>query len=271
MANAVPATRRLRGRGRFVAAAAAVAAAGLAVAAVAAFGGAADDSARRGGSSRANTARVERGDLVVHEIVSGTLGYGDERSLLNRLRGTITRLPKPGTVVRRGQALYDVDGKPGAYLMYGATPAWRTLDLKAPDGVDVRQLERNLVALGYDPNREVEIDDDFTVETARMVKRWQKAQGLPQSGVVELGRVVFAPGERRVSSVNASEGAPAAPGAAVMATTTSARTVEIPLDAAKRLYVAVGDTSAWSFPTAGRREERSRRSDASPARPRPAP
>ena len=63
--------------------------------------------------------------------MSGTLGYGEEQALVNRLTGTITRLPKPGTVVRRGQALYDVDGKLGAYLMYGRTPAWRTLDIKS--------------------------------------------------------------------------------------------------------------------------------------------
>lgn len=245
--SAVAATRRLGGRGVLAAAGAAVAAAGLAVAAVLAFGGSAEDSARRGGS-RANTATVVRGDLVVRETVSGTLGYGDEQTLVNRLGGTITRLPKPGTTVRRGQPLYDVDGKPGAFLMYGATPAWRTLHLKSADGVDVRQLEQNLVALGHDPNGEVEIDDDFTAETARMVKRWQKAQGLPQTGSVELGRVVFAPGARRVSSLNAAEGAPAAPGAAVMVTTSASRTVKIPLDAAKRPYVAVGDRVTVELP-----------------------
>ena len=249
VAAAADFARRLRARPTAAAlAAAAVLGMGLAVAALAALAGSPEADTATRGSRRTTVATVTRGDLVVRETVAGTLGYGKEQPLVNRLSGTITRLPNAGTIVRRGQRLYDVDGKPGAYLMYGETPAWRTLDAKSSDGVDVRQLESNLVKLGYDPNGEVEVDDDFTAATARMVKRWQKAQGLPQTGAVELGRIVFASGPRRVASVNASEGSPAAPGAAVMTTTATTRTVAIALDAAKRSYVSVGDRGRGELP-----------------------
>ena len=247
VSGAVDFRRRLRARPAAAAiAAAAVVGVGLAIAALVARGGSPD--AGRAGRTATNVATVTRGDLVIRETVAGTLGYGAEQPLVNRLAGTITHLPKPGTKVGRGEALYDVDGKPGAYLMYGDTPAWRTLEINSSDGVDVRQLESNLVALGYDPNGEVEVDDDFTAATARMVKRWQKAQGLPQTGAVELGRVIFESGPRRIASLNASEGAPAAPGATVMTTTGATPIVQIPLDASKRSYVSVGDSVAVELP-----------------------
>jgi len=32
------------------------------------------------------------------------------------------------------------------------------------------------------------------------VRRWQKSEGLPQTGEVALGRVVFVPGARRITA-----------------------------------------------------------------------
>ena len=252
VAGALAWTRRLRARPAAAAgAAAAGVAAVLALVSVVVLAGSPSSDTARNGRPRTSVATVTRGDLVVRETVSGTLGYGDEETVVNRLTGTITRLPKPGTTVRRGQALYDVDGKPGAFLLYGGTPAWRTLDSKSADGIDVRQLEWNLVKLGYDPDGDVKVDDDFDAATARMVKRWQKAHGLRQTGAVELGRVVFSSGPRRVASVTATEGGPAVPGA-VMTTTATRRTVKVALDASKRSYVSVGDAVTVELPD-GRR------------------
>ena len=54
-------------------------------------------------------------------------------------------------MIRRGQSLYGVDDEPAAFLLYGSLPAWRDFAPGMTDGEDVRQLERNLRALGYDP------------------------------------------------------------------------------------------------------------------------
>jgi peptidoglycan hydrolase-like protein with peptidoglycan-binding domain len=148
------------------------------------------------------SAAVERRDLVESETVDGTLGYTGRRAVVNRLNGTITWLPREGAVVRRGRRLFEVSGRP-VLLFYGSVPAYRTLTAGVADGADVAQLERNLAALGYSPGV---VDDHFSASTAAAVARWQDGLGLAQTGRVELGRVAFLPGPRRVSSVTATLG-----------------------------------------------------------------
>ena len=67
-------------------------------------------------------------------------------------------------------------------LLYGRLPAWRPLSVGVDDGPDVRQLERNLVALGHDPDRDITVDDHFTRATRAAVRRWQEAAGLEETG-----------------------------------------------------------------------------------------
>ncbi len=90
--------------------------------------------------------------------------------------------------------------------MYGTVPAYRTLEKGVSNGPDVSQLNRNLKALGFDPYDEIGELDHFSAATARAVKRWQKAEGLKQTGKVELGRVVFAPAAQRVTKVDVALG-----------------------------------------------------------------
>ncbi|MCW3016640.1 MAG: Peptidoglycan-binding domain 1 protein, partial [Solirubrobacterales bacterium] len=128
-----------------------------------------------------------------------------ERSATNRLSGTITWLPHAGQVIRPGRTLFRVDGAP-VVLMDGALPAYRTLKRGIDDGRDVRQLERALGALGYDPGV---VDETYTASTAAAVRNWQDDLGLDKTGEVQLGRVVFLPGARRVTDVKASLGSTA--------------------------------------------------------------
>jgi peptidoglycan hydrolase-like protein with peptidoglycan-binding domain len=104
-------------------------------------------------------------------------------------------------VIRRGQPLFGVDGEP-VILMYGELPAYRRLAEGVSGGEDVRQLEENLSALGYDPGT---VDGEFT--SAAAVSDWQDAHDLAETGSVELGRVIFLPGARRVTEVSATLGA----------------------------------------------------------------
>ncbi|CAM5537121.1 hypothetical protein [Streptomyces afghaniensis 772] [Streptomyces afghaniensis] len=62
-------------------------------------------------------------------------------------------------------------------------------------GMDVLQFESNLAALGYTG---FTIDEEFTDATARAVKRWQKSLGLPQTGTVGVGDVVYSAGKVRI-------------------------------------------------------------------------
>jgi peptidoglycan hydrolase-like protein with peptidoglycan-binding domain len=226
--------------------------AAVAVAAVA--GGAtwavAGDSGAAGAASAptaASTATVERRDLVEHEAVDGTLGYSDLETLYAQGTGTVTALPSPGSVVERGQALYRLDGKP-VTLMYGEVPMYRTLDASSDDGRDIRQLEWNLVALGYDPNRDVDIDGEWDWATTAAVKRWQEERELEKTGAVELGEIVFLRGPRRVGQLDTTVGAPLQPGGEVMDSTSTRRIVTVDLDADKQSLVHTGDPVTVELP-----------------------
>ena len=221
--------------------------AGLAACSVALLtltGGAKPSAARSPG---VHTAPVARRDLVVRESEDGTLGYASSRAVFNRLPGTITWLPAAGRVIRRGQALFAVDDRP-VLLLYGAEPSYRRLAPGVTAGEDVRQLEENLTALGYDPSGEMAVDTHYTAATAVVVKRWQRALGLPATGAVELGRIVFLPGARRVGQVKAVLGSAGQSGAGggggavteVMDTTSTRRVVAVKLDATKQAVAQLG-------------------------------
>ena len=200
-------------RRRAVAAAAGVVLAGAAWWTSARAGGQAGDQ-DAGAEVATATAAVTRRDLRATEEVDGTLGYGEARLVANQRQGTVTALPSEGAVVTRGRALYRVDGKP-VPLLYGRLPAWRALSAGVDDGPDVRQLEQNLVALGYDPDRAVTVDDHFTWATRAAVRRWQEALGLEETGTVRPGDAVWQPGPVRVASRKAAVGDSVRPGSPI--------------------------------------------------------
>jgi peptidoglycan hydrolase-like protein with peptidoglycan-binding domain len=186
------------------------------------------------------TATVARRDLVQRSTVSGTLGYGDGRQVVNYRRGMITSLPDEGLILRPGAVFYRVNDQP-VVLLSGSRPAWRPLAEGVSDGRDVRQLEQNLRALGYDDGRELTIDERFSAATAAAVERWQADLGLEATGRVDLGDIVFLPGARRVGTVAASLGDPARPGVPVMVTSSTERLVTAEIDASDQGDIAVGD------------------------------
>jgi peptidoglycan hydrolase-like protein with peptidoglycan-binding domain len=157
------------------------------------------------------TATVTRRTLTESASVDGTLGYGTSMELYDRLAGTFTWLPSVGATIARGGTLFRVDNLP-VVLMYGSTPAYRTLKQGVSDGPDVAELNDNLIALGYDPYGAITASspegdvEAFGQATAEAVRRWQKAEGLAETGEVELGRVVFAPSARRVTTVHVTLG-----------------------------------------------------------------
>lgn len=208
-------------------------------------------SASEAGGSTAATARVDRRDLVVRESLDGELGYADSRALASAGGGTLTALPREGSVARRGGTLYALDGR-STRLLYGSTPAWRTLRLGVGNGRDVRQLEQNLVALGYDPGSDIKVDDHFDWATAVAIRRWEKARGVTADGVIELGEIVFLPGARRVGEHKVTTGTVVQPGVEVMDTSSVRRVVTVQLDATRQDLVRKGDRVSVELPD-GRR------------------
>lgn len=199
--------------GRRALAAGALGAGALAVVAIVATGGGSEPAGAQ--NPGVPTVELERRDLVARESVDGTLGYAGEADVINRLSGTITWLPAEGDVIERGRKLFEVDGDP-VLLMYGDVPAYRELAEGVSDGPDVEQLESNLAALGFDPGT---VDDEFTSATAGAVADWQDSLGLEETGAVELGRVVFMAGVRRVTSLSLALGSDAGSAAGANAST----------------------------------------------------
>lgn len=72
------------------------------------------------------------------------------------------------------------------------------------------------------------MDDEYTYEA---VSQWQEDRGLDETGVVELGRVVFAHGKVRVESLEAEEGQSAQPGQKVLTYTGTSKVITVRLEA----------------------------------------
>jgi len=194
----------------------------------------------------AGSAPVVRTDLVSTIQVTGALGYAGGYTVVNQLPGTAyTALPTPGAVVRRGQALYEVDGAP-VTLFYGARPEWRALYAGVPAGPDVAQLDRNLIALGYGDG--LTVSGYFTAATAYAVERWQAARGLPVTGTVPLGQVGYAPGPLRVTAVTPVLGAPPQPGASVLTATSTTPVVLAAVPVSQEYLVRAGDDVTVTLP-----------------------
>jgi peptidoglycan hydrolase-like protein with peptidoglycan-binding domain len=163
-----------------------------------------------------------------------------------RVDGSFTWLPVPGALVQQGQELYAVNGRP-VVLLYGAQPDYRQLCVGVA-GDDVRQLERDLTDLGFAGASNLSVDGTFTGADAAAVDRWQAALGVPQTGAVRLGEVVFATGPVRVAAVRAALGVQAAPGVAVLDLTATRHTVTAQLDVSQQQLVHQGDRVSVLMP-----------------------
>jgi peptidoglycan hydrolase-like protein with peptidoglycan-binding domain len=138
-------------------------------------------------------------------------------------------------------------------LLYGSTPAYRVLS-EGTTGADVRQLNANLVALGYatgsglDPSSRY-----FGAATKYALELLQHALGVNETGELALGQAVFEPGALRITHVLATLGTSAPPGGVIAQATSIARQVTVNLDAAQQASVKTGDRVTITLPN-GRAE-----------------
>ncbi|MFF2523496.1 hypothetical protein ACFVTW_15500, partial [Streptomyces liangshanensis] len=137
--NAAHATGRTVGR-RLVVLAAVVAVAGGGIAGAVALTAHGEASRPKpAGVPSAQTAVVERRDLSDTRSLSGTLGFGGEKTVKGIGKGLVTRLPKTGQTVARGKPLYWLDDQP-VMAFFGDTPMFRVLDKPDVSGRDVSVL-----------------------------------------------------------------------------------------------------------------------------------
>jgi peptidoglycan hydrolase-like protein with peptidoglycan-binding domain len=192
------------------------------------------------------TATVTRANLVDTEQEDGSLGYDDQQTLRSGVQGVLTSLPDEGATVRRGQTLYRFDDQP-VTLWYGTLPLYRPLVGGVDDGPDVKQLERNLDALGYGDG--LTVDDHFTSGTTDAVKAWQADRGLEETGRVDATQVVFVGHAVRVGDHKAGVGDQVSPGAPVTAISSTTRVATVDLAADIADIAHVGDKVDIELPS----------------------
>jgi peptidoglycan hydrolase-like protein with peptidoglycan-binding domain len=191
------------------------------------------------------SAAVQQRDLIDRQDVNGTLGFADPVSIGAPVAGTLTRLRAEGGTVRRGQSLLSIDAEATAWVLYGTRPLYRDLGPGVADGRDVRQLERNLNALGYDPGT---VDTDWTSATTDAVQAFQEDRGLDETGTLTPGEVVVSDGPARVGAHKAEVGDAVRPGAPVTQLTATTPVVTAQIGAGEAGAVRAGDAVVVTLP-----------------------
>jgi hypothetical protein len=174
------------------------------------------------------TASVVRTDLASTVLTEGTLGYTRVPPVVNNLSGIYTNVLAPGTVVQPGQTLYRVDNQP-VVLMNGSVPAWRPFAPGMTDGPDVQELEANLIVLGDAHGLFVQPTATYGPPAVTAVERWQTELGIPATGSVDLGAIVFEPAVVRIDAATVALGQRASPGDVPYQVTSTTRSVSVPL------------------------------------------
>jgi len=130
--------------------------------------------------------------------------------------------------------------------MYGDRPAWRELT-SGLEGEDVRQLQENLLELGFGGDA-LTASGTFDDPTIAAVKAWQASLGAPASGDIELGEIVFLPGAVRVAGHSVSTGDTVTAGFEVLTATSTDRVVTVDLAADEQALVTTGDKVEIDLP-----------------------
>ena len=192
------------------------------------------------------TDTITKGDLQGQTSVSGTLRYSDSRKFKSGFEGVLIQVPASGAVLTQGDVLYRT-GNETAYLMRGNLPAWRSFEAGMEDGEDIRQLETALRDLGY---FDYEPDDHFSWATTSAIMKWQKDAGLPQTGTIPLGRMVFTPGDLRVGTVTARVGDRVAADTELFDVTSTTQVVDANIKLSDQKLAVVGTAVTIKLPDA---------------------
>lgn len=225
--------------------------AGAAVVLAEPFGeGSAPPPVRAGGQTALEV--VREGPVAQQINQSGTLTYagradGTPYSIVNQQRGIYTWVPSTGDTVKCGKIIYWAGDRP-VPLLCASKPAYRDLAV-GDEGRDVRDLNRNLVKLGYADKSELDSDSDyFGSETAEALENLQDDLGADETGTLRLGDAVFLPGPLRISKAMAKLGGAAMPGQQLAEATTLDRLVTVELDPAQQSQVKMGDRAQITLP-----------------------
>lgn len=159
--------------------------------------------------------RVESATLHRELAFPATGGWDVVGTMRSPAGGLVTAVVARSGLLEAGDVAIRLNERP-MVVVPGEVPAFRALRL-GDKGRDVRALKAFLAGQGYEvgsgPGR-------FTAQTERAVRRWQKHLGLPVTGVVALGDVLFVSRQTLVAPLRWSDaiapGAPIGPGTPIL-------------------------------------------------------
>jgi peptidoglycan hydrolase-like protein with peptidoglycan-binding domain len=126
---------------------------------------------------------IEERVLSSDVVTRGTARFGLPQPIsiapsgLKGQAGLITTLPQRNTQLREGSVMLTASGRP-VLVLQGGTPAYRDL-VPGISGADVRQLQRGLARLGFDPGP---VDGTYDTLTSSAVAAWYRSAGWTPFG-----------------------------------------------------------------------------------------
>ena len=164
------------------------------------------------------------------------------------LSGVVTRLAIPAGAkpVTLRRILY-VSGKP-VFAFVSPTPLWKNLSTSLSSGsqrVNVAVLQRALKAQGYYKKA---ISGRFTSATKKAYRRWQKANGMSATGVLDVSRFVWMPSGSVLTSWTVNLGSHVSSGTALASVVSPSRlTAEAQISQADIADLKVGQTAQMTI------------------------
>jgi hypothetical protein len=180
-------------------------------------------------------ASVIQTDMSAQTQVDGTLSYSGTYTVSAIQHGYLTWLPAVGAEIKRGHPVFDVNNH-HVPLFYTPTPFWRTIKSGMSDGIDVEELKRNLVDLGY--GTYMTVDKHYDSDLKDAIKGWQYDQKVTKTGKFNVGDAVTETGPIRVATVPAVLGNPSQ--GTILTATDPGRQVVVNLPVSQEEVATVG-------------------------------
>jgi len=174
-----------------------------------------------------------------------TLAADDSAATSYGPNSKYTALPGVGQVINPGQSAWSIDGGP-VPLLEGVLTPWRAFGPAMAPGPDIAALDQALVSLGYGSS--LGVSDSFSAATTVAIEALQAAFGLPQTGTLELGAVVFSPTPIRVTTVHPLVGDDVGGGQPVLDVTSTTPVINLALPVDQSYLVKVGDSVTANLP-----------------------
>jgi peptidoglycan hydrolase-like protein with peptidoglycan-binding domain len=198
------------------------------------------------------TFRVEEGTLGRTLRLPATGTWEVAGTIQSPAGGVITAVVTKSGLLRAGDVLLRIDERP-VVLLPGDVPAFRDMRV-GTRGRDVTALQRYLASQGYKVDRAL---SHYSTVTKAAVRRWQGKLGVPQTGVVRLGDVVFVSqadlGAPLRWTTAVATGATLGAGAPILERLAAAPTLTIEFGGSVPAQLQQGQAAVVEFPGGARR------------------